>query len=146
MSNLKQLALVADLENKKEQKCAQQYQIAQKNVTDNRLKLQGLEEYRLNYLKMLQQKGKQGVEAKDMHQHHSFVGKLDKACEQQTQFLNRASLAAEERKRQWLAQQKKRKAIQHLITTKKVDARHREDRLEQALFDEIALQKFIRKH
>ena len=144
MNSLKQLALVAEVETSREQKCAQQYQLAQKNVVDNRNKLQGLEEYRLNYLKMLQQKGQLGLEAKNMHQHHSFVGKLDKACEQQTQFLNQASLAAEERKRQWMTQQQKRKAIEHLIQSKKDLAKQKEDKQEQAMFDEVALQKFVR--
>jgi flagellar FliJ protein len=85
MSNLKQLHLVADLEIKKEQKLAQNYQFAAKNLQDNQQKLSGLEQYRLDYLKLIQQKGQLGVEAKELHQHQSFVAKLDRACEQQIQ-------------------------------------------------------------
>lgn len=145
MSDLTQLILVAEVETKREQKSAQNYQLAQKNADDNLLKLQGLEEYRLNYLKMMQEKGQAGFEAKNMHQHHSFVGKLDRACEQQTQFLNQAALAAEERKRQWIAQQRKRKAIEHLIDKKRVAQRSVETKREQQMFDEFALQKHTRK-
>jgi len=144
MSDLRQLQLVVEVETKREQMCAKNYQLAQNNVNDNRTKLQCLEDYRLNYLKMIQKKGQQGFGASTMHQHHSFVGKLDKACEQQVQFLNQASLAAEQRKRQWLAQQQKRKAIEHLISKKKSQASLQEQRVEQQLFDEIALQKHIR--
>jgi flagellar biosynthesis chaperone FliJ len=43
-----------------------------------------------------------------------------------------------------MAQQRKRKAIEHLIQNKKQLAQQKEDRQEQAMFDEVALQKFVR--
>ena len=144
MSNLKQLQMVAELEIKKEQKLAQNYQFAAKNLQDNQQKLSGLEQYRLDYLK-LQQKGKLGVEAKQLHQHLSFVAKLDRACEQQIQFVSQAVLVADQRKRQWLDQQKRRKAIEMLIASKTKDAIAVESRAEQQMFDEIAIQKFVRR-
>lgn len=145
MSNLKQLQLVADIEIKKEQKLAQNYQFAAKNLQDNQQKLSGLEQYRLDYLKLIQQKGQLGVEAKELHQHQSFVAKLDRACEQQIQFVSQALLVSDQRKRQWLEQQKRRKAIEMLITNKSKAALQVEARQEQALFDEIAIQKFVRR-
>ncbi len=145
MSNLKQLQMVADIEIKKEQKLAQNYQFAVKNRQDNQQKLTGLEQYRLDYLKLIQQKGKLGVEAKQLHQHLSFVAKLDRACEQQIQFVSQAVLVEDQRKRQWLDQQKRRKAIEMLITGKTKEAVAVESRLEQQMFDEIAIQKFVRR-
>ncbi|MFQ3250111.1 MAG: flagellar FliJ protein [Glaciecola sp.] len=144
MSNLKQLHMVADLETKKEQKLAQNYQFAAKNLQDNQQKLSGLEQYRLDYLKLIQQKGQLGVEAKELHQHQSFVAKLDRACEQQIQFVSQAVLVADQRKRQWLEQQKRRKAIEMLISKKVKEASNVASRQEQQLFDEIAIQKFVR--
>ncbi|WP_412972750.1 flagellar export protein FliJ [Glaciecola sp. MF2-115] len=144
MSNLKQLHMVADLETKKEQKLAQNYQFAAKNLQDNQQKLSGLEQYRLDYLKLIQQKGQLGVEAKELHQHQSFVAKLDRACEQQIQFVSQAVLVADQRKRQWLEQQKRRKAIEMLISKKVKEASSVASRQEQQLFDEIAIQKFVR--
>lgn len=145
MSNLKQLQMVAELEIKKEQKLAQDYQLAAKNLQDNNQKLAGLEQYRLDYLKLIQQKGQLGVDAQELHQHLSFVGKLDRACQQQVQFVSQAVLVADQRKRQWLEQQKRRKAIEMLINNKVKEAVLLESRQEQQLFDEIAMQKYVRR-
>jgi len=105
MSNLKQLHMVSDVETKKEQKLAQNFQYAAKHLQDNQQKLSGLEQYRLEYLTLIHQQGQLGVEAKKLHQHQSFVAKLDRACEQQIQFVSQAVLVADQRKRQWLEQQ-----------------------------------------
>jgi flagellar FliJ protein len=145
MSNLKQLHMVSELETKKEQKMAQNYQYAAKNLQDNQQKLTGLEQYRLEYLQLIQRKGQLGVEAKKLHQHQSFVAKLDRACEQQIQFVSQAVLVADQRKRQWLEQQKRRKAIEMLIAGKTKQAIAVEARQEQQLFDEIAIQKYVRR-
>nr|WP_297347844.1 flagellar export protein FliJ [uncultured Glaciecola sp.] len=145
MSNLKQLHMVSDVETKKEQKLAQNFQYAAKHLQDNQQKLSGLEQYRLEYLKLIQQKGQLGVEAKKLHQHQSFVAKLDRACEQQIQFVSQAVLVADQRKRQWLEQQKRRKAIEMLIASKTKEAVAVEARQEQQLFDELAIQKYIRR-
>jgi flagellar FliJ protein len=145
MSNLKQLHMVSELETKKEQKMAQNYQYAAKNLQDNEQKLTGLEQYRLEYLQLIQRKGQLGVEAKKLHQHQSFVAKLDRACEQQIQFVSQAVLVADQRKRQWLEQQKRRKAIEMLIAGKTKQAIAVEARQEQQLFDEIAIQKYVRR-
>ncbi|MBF7072374.1 flagellar export protein FliJ [Glaciecola sp. MH2013] len=145
MSNLKQLMLVLDLESKKENKLAQDYQQAELHKQQSRQKLSGLEQYRLDYLRLIQQKGQLGVEAKELHQHQSFVGKLDKACEQQIQFISQATLVADQRKRLWLDQQKRRKAIEILISSKRAKASVIANRREQDMYDEIALQKYARR-
>jgi len=137
--------MVSDVETKKEQKLAQNFQVAAKHLQDNQQKLSGLEQYRLEYLKLIQQKGQLGVEAKKLHQHQSFVAKLDRACEQQIQFVSQAVLVADQRKRQWLEQQKRRKAIEMLIAKKTKEAFAVEARIEQELFDELAIQKYIRR-
>jgi flagellar FliJ protein len=141
MSNLNQLHMVSELETKKEQKLAQNYQFAAKNLQDNQQKLTGLEQYRLEYLQLIQRKGQLGVEAKKLHQHQSFVAKLDRACEQQIQFVSQAVLVADQRKRQWLEQQKRRM----LIASKTKQTIAVEARKEQQLFDEIAIQKYVRR-
>jgi flagellar FliJ protein len=54
-------------------------------------------------------------------------------------------LVADQRKRQWLEQQKRRKAIEMLIASKTKEAVAVEARKEQELFDELAIQKYIRR-
>ncbi|MEQ5807041.1 flagellar export protein FliJ [Alteromonas sp. NFXS44] len=141
---MSQLALVAKFELEKEQKAAQQFQLAQQHVTQQRQKLSNLQQYRLDYVRQIQATGKGGVAAKAYHQHLSFVGKLDKACQQQMNVISQASLVAEQRKRAWLEQQKRRKAVDMLIDKKAKEAQRIEARREQQMLDEYASQKFYR--
>ena len=141
---MSQLQLVARIELEKEQKAAQMFQMAQQNVMQHRQKLSSLQQYRLDYLRQIQNTGKSGVAAKAYHQHLSFVGKLDKACQQQMGIISQATLVADQRKRAWLEQQKRRKAVDMLLDKKALEAQKRESRLEQVMSDEFASQKFFR--
>lgn len=145
MSKLRQLNLVLELEIKKEQNCAMLYQQANMHLQQNQSKLSGLERYRLDYLHAIRQKAHQGVDAQSMNQHHQFVGKLDKACEQQIQVINNAVLVMAQRKQQWLLQQQKSKAIKSLILSKQKKAIALENRQEQKMFDELAAQQAFKK-
>ncbi|MGB3724493.1 MAG: flagellar export protein FliJ [Glaciecola sp.] len=145
MSQLSQLYMVAKVELERVQTCAQQYQLANVHLQENQQKLSGLERYRLDYLHAIRQKAKQGVDALAINQHHQFVGKLDKACEQQVQIINNAVLVVDQRKRQWMTQQQKHKAILHLIEKKEKALTLVEAKREQLMFDEIALQRAFRK-
>ncbi len=140
-----QLARVAEFEREREQQAAQLFQQAQSMVNQQRQKLSSLEQYRTDYLKNIQQTGKSGVDARQYHQHLSFVGKLDKACEQQTQYVSQAALAADQRKRQWLAQQQRCKAIELLLEKKRQAAQHLEARREQNMLDEYANRAYFRR-
>lgn len=140
-----QLQLVADWENEKEQRCARDFQIAQQNANLHKQKLSSLEQYRVEYLQQTQTKASSGVKALSFNQYQSFIGKLDKACEQQTQVHSQAVLVADQRMALWLKQQQKRKAIELLIEKKRQQRTYLENKREQQMLDEISLQKFIRK-
>ncbi|MDU0355691.1 flagellar export protein FliJ [Paraglaciecola aquimarina] len=139
-----QLKLVADWERQKEQKLAQDFQIAQNYAQENKQKLSGLENYRLDYLRQAQVKAKQGIGSLTFNQHQQFIGKLDKACELQMQQVAQSALVADQRKSQWLQQQKKRKAVDLLIEKQNIAQQQREAKQEQIMLDELTLQKFIR--
>jgi flagellar FliJ protein len=139
-----QLEQVAAWERQKEQKVLQNFQLAQRYAQDNKQKLSGLEQYRLDYLLQAHNKAQQGVGAQSYGQHQLFIGKLDKACEQQSKVLSNALMVADQRQTQWLQQQRKRKAVEMLLDKKYRLAQKREDKLEQQMLDEISLQKYIR--
>lgn len=141
----RQLEQVAKWEQEKEDKLARDYRLAQQNVQTNQQKLTGLQSYRLDYLRQLQQRANQGLGALSFAQHQAFIDKLDKACQQQSQMLARARAAAEQRKGIWLRQQQKRKAVEMLLEKKRQQKQQLEDKREQALLDEVALQRFIRR-
>lgn len=142
----KQLMRLAEFEREKEQQVAQMFQQAQQNVVQQKQKLSSLEQYRIDYLRGIQQTGREGVTAKHYQQHLSFVGKLDKACEQQMQVIAQAKMAAEQRKQRWLKQQQKVKAVELLLDKKKVAKEQKAARAEQAMMDEFAMQRFYRSN
>jgi len=140
----KQLKMVAQWEQEKEDKAAIAYQQAETFVADNQLKLDGLLQYRREYFHKIQQKASNGLQAMSFNHHKGFITKLDKACEQQQMIISDAKKAAEQRKSQWLEQQKKRKAVELLLDKKAMEAQAKIEREEQLIADEFALQKFIR--
>ncbi|MGJ8678756.1 flagellar export protein FliJ [Paraglaciecola sp.] len=144
MSN-SQLQLVADWERQKEQKLSQDFQVAQHYALENKQKLSGLEDYRLDYLRQAQVKATEGVGSQTFSQHQQFIGKLDKACELQMQNVNQAVVVADQRKSQWLKQQQKRKAVEMLLEKQALAKLKLEQKEEQMMLDEMSIQKFIRR-
>lgn len=140
----RQLLMVAKWEKEKEDKLARDFQQAQQHWLTNKNKLAGLENYRLDYLRQLQQKGMNGVQSLSYGQHQSFIGKLDKACEEQNKLISKAKLVADQRRDLWLKQQRKRKAVDMLLDKKAQQRVVQASKEEQKLLDEISIQKFIR--
>ncbi|MCY7294429.1 flagellar export protein FliJ [Alteromonas sp. a30] len=141
-----QLHLVAQLEQEKEEKAAMNFQLAQSYVNEQRMKLQGLEQYRLDYFRQIQLKGRsEGLKAMTFNQHQDFIAKLDSACEQQRKIIHNAVLAADQRKSIWLQHQQKRKAVEMLLEKKKQEALMKEAKQDQKLMDEVATQRFFRR-
>jgi flagellar FliJ protein len=63
----------------------------------------------------------------------------------QVNTLSQAIRVADQRHMQWLAQQRKRKAVEMLLDKQHKAKLKREDKLEQIMLDELSLQKFMRK-
>lgn len=140
-----QLHMIADWERQKEQKLVQDFQVAEQFAAQQKQKLSGLERYRLDYLREAQQRAKQGVGSVTFGQHQQFIGKLDKACELQLTALNQAVRVSDQRRAQWMQQQRKRKAVEMLLEKQHKAKLIREEKVEQMMLDELSLQKFIRK-
>jgi flagellar protein FliJ len=143
--SIAQLEMVAELERKKEQKLVRNFQLAQQHAQNNKQKLTGLEQYRLDYLRQAQNKAKQGMASASYGQHQQFIAKLDKACEQQTKVVSNAMLVSDQRRNQWLQQQNKRKAVEMLLAKQQKALEIRLAKQEQQMLDELALQRFVRK-
>jgi flagellar FliJ protein len=138
MASLSQLQLVVSIEGKKENALFRQYQQAKDHLFSNQQKLSALEQYRLDYLKLIRQKASEGLQAKALIQHQSFVGKLDKACEQQILQINQAVLVSQQRKEQWLKQKAKAQAVAKFIDKQVIKQQLAESKQEQKLFDELS--------
>ena len=142
--SLQQMNVVLRLETDKEKNTLHAFNVAQDYYQQQKAKLTSLQQYRLDYFRQLQQEGGNGVGARHYQQRLSFVAKLDKACEQQNQIIAQASVVADQRKRQWLAQQRKRQAVEKLIGKKQHTLQQLDNRQEQQAMDEFALQRLLR--
>ena len=141
----KQLELVAEWERDKEQKLARDFQIAQQHADHNNQKLASLEQYKQDYLLQTQQQSSSGVSGQKLIQLQLFIGKLDRACQQQTTVVQQSNQVALQRKQIWVTQQSKRKAVELLIEKRRAKAAVTEERREQALSDELSNMRFLRQ-
>ena len=144
MASIQQLYTVIKVEKRKEDALLRQYQEAKQYVFAHQQKLTGLEQYKVEYLKLIHQKTRDGIDAKTLIQHQNFLAKLDKACHQQIQVINQGVMVEQQRKRQWITQQQKTNAVKTLLEKQTKQQQILESQREQKQFDEIACQQFIR--
>ncbi|MFD2168156.1 flagellar export protein FliJ [Thalassotalea euphylliae] len=144
--SIKQLDTLYRFEKDKEMKAAQALQAAELDYQQNLDRLKGVGEYRLEYMRRLSERTKQGVDSSTFNHFHAFVTKLDHAGEQVQIAIKQSKALMEQRKQQWLKQRQKVQAVEHLkeIQMKKLAAAA--NRREQNMFDEIATQQFVRRN
>jgi flagellar FliJ protein len=143
--NSKALHLVLDMEKKKEDQAAVMLQQARQQHMLQARRLEGLENYRTEYLNNALQMGKDGLQSMRFGHYHAFVGKLDIGIEQQRDKLNRLEKVVAQRQQLWLEKQQRRKSIEHLLEKHEQSLAHKRHRQEQATADEYAMQGFMRR-
>jgi len=144
--SVKQLETLYKFESEKERNTAQKMQIAENEYQDNLLRLQSVAEYRLEYMKRLEQRSRQGFNSATYRHFHAFINKLDNAAEQVKIAITQSKAMMEKCKKEWLMQRQKVQAVEHLIDKKLKIIQKKADKQEQNMFDELATQQFIRSH
>ena len=142
---MKQLDTLLKFEQDNEQRCADQLKIAENEYQQNITRLQGVADYRLEYMKRLSQRAEQGLDSATYSHYHAFIAKLDTASEQVEIAVKQAKALVEQSKSLWLKQRQKVKAVE-LLRDKRLDKMAvAAERAEQKMFDEIATQQYIRR-
>lgn len=144
MAELAQLKMLLELEQRREDKAAQDFSQVQQQVQEQQMRLDGMSKYRLDYLNQLQQRGKSGIASMQVGQYHAFVGKLDEGVEQLHHDIIKLQQVLQQRKDRWLAQRRKRESIDFLIKEKRKREQIAEARKEQNNLDDFSSQRFIR--
>ena len=144
--SLQQLTTLYKYEQDKEQKAAQQFQIAEQDYQQNLLRLQNVSDYRLEYMRRLEQRSIAGIDSATYRHFHAFIAKLDNATEQVEIAIQQAKALVEQRKTQWFAQRQKVKAVEHLQQQKMKIKVKIENKREQNMLDEFSTQQFVRRH
>jgi flagellar FliJ protein len=142
---IKQLDTILKYEHDNEQRCADQLKIAENEYQQNILRLQGVADYRLEYMKRLSQRAEEGLDSATYSHYHAFIAKLDAASEQVKIATKQAKALVEQSKNIWLKQRQKVKAVELLRDQRLKKAAIAEEKAEQKMFDEIATQQYVRR-
>ena len=143
--SLSQLNTLYKFEHDKEKQAAQLLQQAELDYQQNIQRLQSVSDYRLEYMKKLNERSMQGIDSATYTHYHAFVKKLDYAGEQVEIAMKQAKALIEQRKKAWLAQRQKVQAVELLKEKALAKIAKKEARKEQLMFDEIATQQFVRR-
>jgi flagellar FliJ protein len=141
----KQLDTLLKYEKDNEQRCADQLKIAENEYQQNISRLQGVAEYRLEYMKRLSQRAEQGLDSATYTHYHAFIAKLDTASKQVEVAMQQAKALVEQSKSIWLKQRQKVKAVESLRDKRLQKVAVAADKAEQKMFDEIATQQYLRR-
>lgn len=141
----KSLQLVLEMERRREDQFAQRMHQARQQCEYQRKRLQGLENYRIEYLNNAVSMGRNGLQSLRFGHYHAFIGKLDEGIGQQRIKLQRLEQVVDDRQKQWLEKQQRRKAIEQLIDKKHHETQLRHQRNEQKNADEYAMQGVLRR-
>ena len=142
---MKQLDTILKYEHDNEQRCADQLKIAENEYQQNLSRLQGVADYRLEYMKRLSQRAQVGLDSATYTHYHAFIAKLDTASEQVEIATKQAKALVAQSKSIWLKQRQKVKAVELLRDKRLKILAIAADRAEQKMFDEIATQQYIRR-
>jgi len=145
IKQMKQLNTLYKFELDKEQKAAQALQSAELDYQQNQERLKSVSDYRLEYMRRLNQRSLEGIDSATYSHFHAFIAKLDNAAQQVKIAAHQAKALVETRKKQWLEQRQKIQAVELLRDKKLAVLKVSADKQEQKMFDEIATQQFIRR-
>ncbi|MDB2386231.1 flagellar export protein FliJ [Shewanella sp.] len=139
------LLTVLKLNKDAEEQASLQVRSAQLALQKQQNQLDALQNYRLDYMKQMEQQQGQNISASHYHQFHQFVRQIDAAIVQQVNSVQEASKQQQYRQINWQEKQQKRKAVELLLANKAEKAQLLEQRKEQKLVDEFASQQFYRQ-
>ncbi|ATG58834.1 flagellar export protein FliJ [Pseudoalteromonas sp. 13-15] len=137
--------LLLKLESDKEESLRMSYLQANQNLQANQQKLQGLNDFRLEYSQQLHLKGQSGLSSAGFGQYHAFIAKIEEAIRQQASTVNTAKQVVSQRKTLWLKQQIKAKAVAKLIENQKIKAAAVVAKNEQKMLDEFTSNQFFQR-
>jgi len=137
--------LLLKLESDKEESLRMSYLQANQNLQANQQKLQGLNDFRLEYSQQLHLKGQSGLSSAGFGQYHAFIAKIEEAIRQQASTVNTAKQVVSQRKTLWLKQQIKAKAVAKLIENQKIKAAAVVAKNEQKMLDEFISNQFFQR-
>ena len=144
-NNNKQLETLLKFEQSKEEQAANTLRKAENDYQQNLIRLQSVADYRLEYMSRLNQRSALGLDSVTYNHYHAFISKLDYASEQVKIAMHQAKALVAQSKSLWLKQRQKVQAVEMLADKRSLAMAKIANRKEQNMFDEIAIQQFLRR-
>jgi len=141
----KQLETLLKFEQGKEEQAANTLRVAENDYQQNIIRLQSVSDYRLEYMKRLNQRSAVGLDSATYNHYHAFISKLDYASDQVEIAMRQAKALVEQSKLVWFKQRQKVQAVEMLSAKRQKALVKMADKKEQNMFDEIATQQFLRR-
>lgn len=141
----KQLDTLLKFELSKEELAANTLRSAENDYQQNLIRLQSVSDYRLEYMKRLNERSNLGLDSATYNHYHAFINKLDNASEQVNIAMQQAKALVAQSKILWLKQRQKVQAVEMLAKKRNLAWDKIENKKEQIMFDEISTQQFLRR-
>lgn len=138
MTKSQRLKPVTQLAERKEHDAARLLAAAQKVVEQREQRLTELLSYAAEYQQRLQNAGRAGIEAGQLHDYQAFIVKLDEAIIHQRAMLEAAARELDERRSQWHATHNASMALDKVVTRYRHEEIRSGAQREQAESDERA--------
>ena len=139
------LITVLKLNKEAEEQAALQLKSAQLEQQKFEGQLEALNNYRLEYMKQMNENQGKTLSASEYHSFHEFIKQIDQALVQQVNTVKEAQNQTQHRQVNWQQKQQKRKAVELLLAKNADKAQQIANKQEQKASDEFAMQQFIRK-
>ncbi|OIQ47992.1 MAG: flagellar export protein FliJ [Gammaproteobacteria bacterium MedPE] len=145
MANVKQLTIVLDMAQKKEQDALKVFSQAQQQLNQLKEQMESLVQYKQDYLAQMKPENIHQVSADKLIRLQGFLAQIDQSIFQQRDVIAKASLAVDARREAWAKAKQYADSIVFLIDKQNKEAFLKEDKHQQKMADEFAMMSHHRK-
>lgn len=145
MTRADRLQPVQNLAEEAERRFAQQVAALERTAREAQAKLQDLERYAGEYQNQYAARVARGMSVTDLRDYQAFMARLAEAARQQRAIVDRANSEFDVGRLRWQEAAKRVKALDHVVTQWRDDARRAADRREQIETDERAQRGRVEK-
>ncbi|MGL5334619.1 MAG: flagellar export protein FliJ [Enterovibrio sp.] len=139
------LSLLLDQAKQAEHKAQLALVVAQNQLQEHYRQVAQLENYRLEYVKQLTERGLQGLSASNYGHINRFVTHLDELLSKQRQAAEKFEQNVERSRASWQSSREKRHSLEWLLEKRRSEAQLIAAKREQRLHDEFACIAFNRR-
>lgn len=145
MANIKQLNIVLNMAQTKEQEQLKIFSQAQQQLNQLKQQMQSLVQYKADYLEQMKPENAVNITADKLIRLQGFLAQIDQSIFQQRDVIAKASLAVDARRTQWAKAKQYCDSIEFLIEKQNSETAAKEEKQQLKMSDEFAMMSYHRK-